>query len=37
MKNQENYEELGLDGTHKILVYMDNVNLLGKDMRSIRH
>jgi hypothetical protein len=35
-KSQENKKELELNVTHQLLVYVDNVNLLGKDINIIK-
>lgn len=36
-KVQENQEELQLNGTHKLLAYANDVNLLCKDINTIKN
>jgi hypothetical protein len=36
MKVQENQVELKLNGTHQLLVYADDVNLLGDNIDTVR-
>jgi hypothetical protein len=35
-KVQENKDELEFNGAHKLLVYLDHLNLLGENMNTIR-